>query len=230
LFFLNFVFYKIIACYQWSFIYQGTFFPDLPVVADMPPGKSLQCFFDSFSDPLLSARLYHCLETLRAGFFLQRELPGLMRATRDIRHSLSASLPLTGREGIFVPLARACCLLEAAVGTAPWLRKAIVRLAEDGCGARASIDLCRELYDRASREADIFDKEPLVFQGEYAIEDTRHALLEAKSSGIHPFCITIDQHAHDYMAHMYGEVNYIFINDVRKLPARMPEIYRVLTS
>ena len=68
------------------------------------------------------------------------------------------------------------------------------------------------------------------YKGEYAIEDTRHALIEAKMAGIHPFCITIDQHAHEYMAHMYGEVNYIFINDVRKLPARMPEIYRVLTS
>ncbi len=68
------------------------------------------------------------------------------------------------------------------------------------------------------------------YKGEYAIEDTRHALIEAKMAGIHPFCITIDQHAHEYMAHMYGEVNYIFLNDVRKLPIRMPEIYRVLTS
>ncbi|MBW2328544.1 MAG: VWA domain-containing protein, partial [Deltaproteobacteria bacterium] len=68
------------------------------------------------------------------------------------------------------------------------------------------------------------------YKGEYAIEDTRHALIETKMAGIHPFCITIDQHAHEYMAHMYGEVNYIFINDVSKLPARMPEIYRVLTS
>ena len=68
------------------------------------------------------------------------------------------------------------------------------------------------------------------YKGEYAIEDTRHALIEAKMAGIHPFCITIDQHAHEYMAHMYGEVNYIFIDEVRKLPARMPEIYRVLTS
>ena len=68
------------------------------------------------------------------------------------------------------------------------------------------------------------------YKGEYAIEDTRHALIEAKMAGIHPFCITIDQRANEYMAHMYGEVNYIFINDVRKLPGRMPEIYRVLTS
>jgi nitric oxide reductase NorD protein len=68
------------------------------------------------------------------------------------------------------------------------------------------------------------------YKGEYAIEDTRHALLEAKMAGIHPFCITIDHQAHDYMDHLYGPVNYIFVNDVRKLPLRMPQIYRALTS
>ncbi|MGV1099352.1 VWA domain-containing protein [Thiovibrio sp. JS02] len=68
------------------------------------------------------------------------------------------------------------------------------------------------------------------YKGDYAIEDTRHALIEAKARGIHPFCITIDRQAHDYIAHMYGEVNYIFINDVKKLPNRIPEIYRSLTS
>jgi len=68
------------------------------------------------------------------------------------------------------------------------------------------------------------------YKGEYAIEDTRHALLEAKAKGIHPFCITIDRQAHEYMAHMYGEVNYIFIDKVKQLPARMSEIYRTLTS
>lgn len=67
-------------------------------------------------------------------------------------------------------------------------------------------------------------------KGYYAIEDTRHALIEAKSVGIHPFCITIDKKAHDYIGHMYGEVNYIVIDDVRKLPLRMPEIYRSLTT
>lgn len=68
------------------------------------------------------------------------------------------------------------------------------------------------------------------YKGEYAIEDTRHALLEAKTVDIHPFCITIDHQARDYMKHMYGPANYIFIDNVRKLPLRMPEIYRVLTS
>lgn len=68
------------------------------------------------------------------------------------------------------------------------------------------------------------------YKGDYAIEDTRHALIEAKSAGIHPFCITIDKKAHDYIGHMYGEVNYICIDNVLKLPLRMPEIYRSLTT
>jgi nitric oxide reductase NorD protein len=68
------------------------------------------------------------------------------------------------------------------------------------------------------------------YKGLYAIEDTRHALIEAKSSGIHPFCITVDKQSHDYISHMYGEVNYTFIDDVFKLPARIPNIYRNLTS
>ncbi|MDR2549355.1 MAG: VWA domain-containing protein [Desulfobulbus sp.] len=68
------------------------------------------------------------------------------------------------------------------------------------------------------------------YKGDYAIEDTRHALLEAKAKGVHPFCITIDRQAHEYMAHMYGEVNYIFIDKIQRLPARMSEIYRTLTS
>jgi nitric oxide reductase NorD protein len=68
------------------------------------------------------------------------------------------------------------------------------------------------------------------YKGKYAIEDTRHALIEAKAAGIHPFCITIDKQAHDYLAHMYGEVNYIFLDKVSDLPIRMPAIYRNLTT
>jgi len=68
------------------------------------------------------------------------------------------------------------------------------------------------------------------YKGEYAIEDTRHALVEAKAAGIHPFCITVDRHAQEYIPHMYGSVNYIQIDDVKKLPHKIPEIYRVLTQ
>ena len=68
------------------------------------------------------------------------------------------------------------------------------------------------------------------YRGEYGIEDTRQALMEAKHAGIHPFCITIDSQAHDYLPHMYGHVNYTLVNDVRKLPLKVSDIYRKLTT
>lgn len=68
------------------------------------------------------------------------------------------------------------------------------------------------------------------YKEEYAIEDTRHALFEAKAAGIHPFCITIDEQAQSYMSHMYGPANYIFVDNLKKLPMLMPEIYRTLTT
>ena len=68
------------------------------------------------------------------------------------------------------------------------------------------------------------------YRGEYGIEDTRQALMEVKHAGIHPFCITIDSRAHDYLPHMYGHVNYTVVSDVGKLPFRVSEIYRRLTT
>ena len=68
------------------------------------------------------------------------------------------------------------------------------------------------------------------YKGDYAAEDTRHALLEAKTSGVHPFCITLDCAARDYVGHLFGDVNYVVIDDVAKLPLRVPEIYRALTT
>lgn len=67
------------------------------------------------------------------------------------------------------------------------------------------------------------------YRGDYGIEDTRMALIEAKHAGIHPFCITIDTEARDYLPHMYGAVNWTLVDNVRKLPVRVSEIYRKLT-
>jgi nitric oxide reductase NorD protein len=68
------------------------------------------------------------------------------------------------------------------------------------------------------------------YSGDYGIEDTRQALIEAKQAGIHPFCVTIDKSEHSYLSHMYGPANYVFIDDLSKLPLRVPEIYRKLTT
>ncbi len=67
------------------------------------------------------------------------------------------------------------------------------------------------------------------YRGKYGIEDTRRALIEAKSLGIHPFCITIDQKAMDYLKHMYGAVNFTVVDRVDKLPYKVSDIYRRIT-
>src|SRR5206468_3631346 len=59
------------------------------------------------------------------------------------------------------------------------------------------------------------------YRGDYGIEDTRQALLEAHRSGIKPFCITIDREARDYLPHMYGAVSWTLVQEVAKLPARL---------
>jgi hypothetical protein len=64
----------------------------------------------------------------------------------------------------------------------------------------------------------------------YAREDVREALLEAKTIGITPFCITIDRESEAELRDLYGDVGYTIIDDVLSLPERMPNIYRRLTS
>ena len=64
----------------------------------------------------------------------------------------------------------------------------------------------------------------------YAREDVREALTEAKTSGITPFCITVDRESEFELKDLYGDVGYTIIDDVLSLPERMPNIYRRLTS
>lgn len=68
------------------------------------------------------------------------------------------------------------------------------------------------------------------YRGEYGIEDTRQALFEARLDGVHPFCITIDEQGPDYLPHMYGAANYRVVADVARLPDKVSDIYRRLTS
>ncbi len=76
------------------------------------------------------------------------------------------------------------------------------------------------------RPDDYFD----VYRGVYGVEDTRMALLEARRAGIHPFCITIDREARDYLPHMYGAARYIILDDVADLPFKVADIYRRITT
>jgi nitric oxide reductase NorD protein len=68
------------------------------------------------------------------------------------------------------------------------------------------------------------------YRGEYGIEDTRQALIEAHRAGIHSFCITIDREAREYLPRMYGAVNYTVIEDAALLPLKVADVYRRLTT
>ncbi len=68
------------------------------------------------------------------------------------------------------------------------------------------------------------------YRGDYGIEDTRQALIEARRSGIHPFCVTIDEEARDYLPHMYGPASWVLIDDAGQLPLKTADVYRRLTS
>ncbi len=68
------------------------------------------------------------------------------------------------------------------------------------------------------------------YRGEYGIEDTRRALIETRREGIHPYCITIDSEAKEYLPHMYGAAAYTVIDEVRELPLKVSDIYRRLTT
>ncbi|MGE5152546.1 MAG: nitric oxide reductase activation protein NorD [Bdellovibrio bacteriovorus] len=68
------------------------------------------------------------------------------------------------------------------------------------------------------------------YRGDYGIEDTRQAVLEARAMGVHPFCITIDDQAQDYLPHLFGPASYTLVEKVAKLPYRVSDIYRRITA
>ncbi len=102
-----------------------------------------------------------------------------------------------------------------------------------GVAIRHLTGMLREVEARTKLLVTLSDGKPDDFdgyRGTYGIEDTRMALVEARREGIHPFCITIDREARDYLPHLYGPANYVVVDEVRKLPFKVSDVYRKLTS
>jgi nitric oxide reductase NorD protein len=85
----------------------------------------------------------------------------------------------------------------------------------------------RLLVTLSDGKPDDYDPE---YRGQYGIEDTRMALFEARREGVHPYCITIDTEGRQYLPHMYGAANYVVIDDVSRLPLKVSDIYRRITT
>ena len=67
-------------------------------------------------------------------------------------------------------------------------------------------------------------------QRDYAAQDTRMALLEAKRSGITPFCLTVDRAGHDYLGAICEDMSYEVVCDIESLPLCLPTLYSKLTA
>ncbi len=68
------------------------------------------------------------------------------------------------------------------------------------------------------------------YEGRYGIEDTRMAVLEAEKLGLRPFCVTIDEHAEDYLPYLFGSRSYVLIRNAAELPRKLPLLYLRLTN
>tara|TARA_R110002096_G_scaffold24074_1_gene76055 strand:- start:4400 stop:6238 length:1839 start_codon:yes stop_codon:yes gene_type:complete len=69
-----------------------------------------------------------------------------------------------------------------------------------------------------------------LYEGRYGIEDTRMAIIEANKKGIHPFCVSIDDKANDYLPYIFGKPSYVFVRNAEELPYKLPKLYLKLTS
>jgi nitric oxide reductase activation protein len=65
---------------------------------------------------------------------------------------------------------------------------------------------------------------------EYAIHDTKKALLEAVKKNITPFCLTVDSAGNDYLRTMCSDIGYEVLDDIEMLPHRLPALYNKLSS
>ncbi|MCB1843947.1 MAG: VWA domain-containing protein [Halioglobus sp.] len=67
------------------------------------------------------------------------------------------------------------------------------------------------------------------YEGRYAIEDTRRAVLDVRRQDIRVFAVTIDHAAGQYIPRLFGRGGYALVNRPENLTAALPRIYRQIT-
>ncbi len=61
------------------------------------------------------------------------------------------------------------------------------------------------------------------------IEDARQAVKELDAKGIYSHCISLDPHADDYVTQIFGK-RFTVIDNVQRLPERLPQLFLALTK
>lgn len=105
----------------------------------------------------------------------------------------------------------------------PAIRHTTAKLERSG----AALRLLLLLSDGYPQDYDYYGVDRL--EREYALHDTRMALLEARRRGVVPFCLTVDQAGYDYLRTMCAGLGYEVIGDLATLPERLATLYARLT-
>ena len=73
--------------------------------------------------------------------------------------------------------------------------------------------------------ADIDERDP-----QYLRQDAKKAVEELATSGIHTYCLTLDPNADSYVSRIFGANNYSIVDNIERLPERLPRVFSALTS
>ncbi|MDH5786553.1 MAG: VWA domain-containing protein, partial [Chromatiales bacterium] len=73
--------------------------------------------------------------------------------------------------------------------------------------------------------ADIDERDP-----QHLRHDTKKAVEELYSTGVLTYCLTLDPNADTYVRRIFGESNYTIIDNVDRLPEKLPTLFASLTS
>jgi len=68
-----------------------------------------------------------------------------------------------------------------------------------------------------------------AYKDHYAVQDTRQAIAEARSSGVITQAITVNLPTSPRLDELYGPVRHTVISNVQELPDKLLRLYGVLT-
>ncbi len=73
--------------------------------------------------------------------------------------------------------------------------------------------------------ADIDERDP-----QYLRQDTKHAVEELAARGIYTYCLTLDPDADRYVSRIFGPNRYSIVDNIERLPERLPRVFSALTA
>ena len=136
------------------------------------------------------------------------------RGADDVRILTLKAFGATGGEAMRARVARLAPEGFTRLGAV--IRHATAMLAREPAGHR----LLLLLSDGRPNDVD-------GYQGDYAVEDARQAVHEARARGVIPFCLTVDHEEHEYLPHVFGP-GYAVLRDPAGLPRALLGVVRQL--